>query len=205
VIAAALLGLALPWPGHAAEGAGVDLVKDLHFTYAYLEVRVPRSGDDIAFPPAADIGRFLGEIGRQNLFPRVVSAPFGLALDTDPRNGFDFLTPNPAGLPRELTWRLGFEVVADTPVQAPLQKAAYAYAQVARVQQTGPYGSYPVALDRLGPFMEERALKTAGPFLIRWFDDPAQTPPERCRFEIAVPVEGASSSPTPAPPPSPKK
>jgi effector-binding domain-containing protein len=109
-------------------------------------------------------------------------------MSADPRRGFDFLSPDFSALPPEVTWRIGIEVEAETQVESPLEKASCSWPEVVRVRRTGPYETVHLAYDQLGPYIEEENFFVTGPFLMRWFDDPARTPPERRRFELLVPV-----------------
>lgn len=148
--------------------SGIDVLSNVDFTYVYMDVLKTRVG---------------------NHLPYVRSALFGILMDADPRRGVNVLDPNVAALPEQITWRLGFEIAADAPIETPLAKASYAWPEVVRVQRTGPYETVYLAFDQLGPFVEEEELALAGPLLVRWLDDPAQTPPEKRRLEILAPVK----------------
>jgi hypothetical protein len=195
IVLAAMTCLFWSAPAPSVE-SGIDVLSNVDFTYVYLDVIKSRVGNHFPYPSAEDVGRFVAEMNRQQMFPRVRSALFGIPTDVDPRRGVNVLDPDVAALPEQITWRLGFEIAADAPLDAPLAKASYTWPQVVRVQRTGPYETIHLAFDQLGPFVEEEGLVIAGPLLVRWIDDPAQTPPEKRRYEILAPVNKADRQPS---------
>jgi hypothetical protein len=191
---APLIILVVPLPSVGGTEGDLQVLRDVSFMYAYMEFRIPRpSAGEAAFPvgPTPEhIGQFMQEVGRQNVWPQVRSAVFAIGMDYDPARGFDASRRNVEVLPAERTWRIGLEVAGEPSLKPPLQLAKYSHRRVARVLQVGAYDRPDLAYERLVPYVEEKRLKIVGPPLQRWLDNPAEVAPERCRFEVLLPVEG---------------
>jgi hypothetical protein len=184
-----------PLPSARGAEGDVQELRDVSFTYAYMEFRVPRPSDgEAAFlvgPTREQMDQLMQEVGRQTLWPQVRSAPFAIGMDYDPARGFDASRQNVDVLPAERRWRIGLEVAGEPALKPPLQLAKYSERHVARVLRVGAYDRPDLAYERLVPYVEEKRLKIVGPPLQRWLDNPAEVAPERCRFELLLPVEGA--------------
>jgi len=54
-----------------------------------------------------------------------------------------------------------------------------------------PYGDY---YDKLFRWAEQKDLRPSGPPMAIFLDKPEETPPEKCRCEVLIPIEGEAES-----------
>ena len=67
---------------------------------------------------------------------------------------------------------------------------------VVRLRRTGPYGeSNRSMMERLKSWAREQGLLEAGVILGAAWDDPACTPPEQCRYDVCLTLEGRLPEP----------
>lgn len=67
---------------------------------------------------------------------------------------------------------------------------------VVRLRRTGPYGeSNRTMMERLKSWAREQGLLEAGVILGAAWDDPACTPPEQCRYDVCLTLEGRLPEP----------
>lgn len=99
---------------------------------------------------------------------------------------------DPERVPR---WGLGFQILENATVQAPLKKAEYPYKKIATITRAGPLESFVIAFNIIMPFIEENGFEQAGLSIINtnWLDNPDAIESENCRFEIIVPIKKSDS------------
>ncbi len=66
--------------------------------------------------------------------------------------------------------------------------------QVAFLNHVGRYREIPYGkmIERLYAWAGRRGLRPSGPPMAAFYDDPERVPPEKCRAEVMVPVEGTA-------------
>ena len=104
---------------------------------------------------------------------------------------FYFYQPSPGNQEEVPRGGLGFQILEDTTVQAPLKKAEYPYKKIATITQVGPLDNLSIAFNIIMPFIEENGFEQAGFTLINtnWLDNPDAVESENCRLEIIIPVK----------------
>lgn len=141
------------------------------FSYAYIEGK----GSYAQIP--GKVGEFMGIFFKQGLMP--AGNFFGMYLNS------------PGEVKEEeLLWRLGFPIVADAVVAAPLLKGECQAAQIAVYLYVGPYEKVGDAYGKIFAFIEAQGFMIAGPVMEQYLDqNPDAVKPEALRTEIHVPVE----------------
>jgi AraC family transcriptional regulator len=151
-------------------GQEVVIQDTVPFTYAYLEC----SGSYQQIP--AKIGMFMQEFFKQNLMP--AGNFFGMYLNSPGQVKEE-----------ELQWRLGFPVIADSAVAAPLLKGECQATKIAVYLHVGPYEKVGDAYGKIFEFIGKNGFKAVGPTMEKYLDmDPAAVKPEELRTEINIPV-----------------
>lgn len=142
------------------------------FTYAYLEY----SGPYAQMP--AKIGEFM-----QEFFSKQKLMPTG--------NFFSMYLNAPGEVKEEeLRWRLGFPILTELAVTAPLQKGECPGGKIAVYLHIGPYEKLGEAYTKMFAAIEAQGLNVVGPPIEKYLDqNPQAVKPEELRTEINVLVE----------------
>ena len=141
------------------------------FSYAYLEC----SGSYQQIP--AKIGTFMGEFFKQKLWP--AGQFFGLYLNSPLQVKEE-----------ELKWQLGFPVVKDAAVAAPLKKGEFSHTRIAVYLYVGPYENVGSAYGKIGEYIDKNGYKISGPSMEKYLDqNPQAVKPAELRTEINIPIE----------------
>jgi effector-binding domain-containing protein len=126
---------------------------------------------------AAVVGRLVGAVQTQGLFPQV----------RGPMIGVYFNSPAEAA-PKDLVWQAGFIVTAQASPQPPLVKKVWEYRTVAVALHRGPYAEGGRTVAAMMAWLVANGYQPAGPVLERYLDrDPAGIRPEELRTEIWIP------------------
>lgn len=161
--------LAVAVCGALALGQDV-LIKDQRaFFYAYLECTGPYS------QMQAKIAEFMEEYFSQNL------GPF---------TGLITLYLNAPGQVPEagLKWRIGVPISKEAQPAAPLQKDVFDHPQVAFALHVGPYEKIGETYAKISAFIDQNGWRISGPSMEMYLDNPEETPAEKLRTEISIPV-----------------
>jgi effector-binding domain-containing protein len=122
---------------------------------------------------------FLKEIHEQKIQSDVVGDLFGVFFDSP------LLTTG-----RRPVYALGVRIEKDLTVKMPLLKLLYEYDQVATIIHHGPYETAANAFNIILPFIEEKELEIAGPYVVIWMGNPRHDKPEDLKTKIIIPVKG---------------
>jgi effector-binding domain-containing protein len=155
----------------SASGQEIVIQDNAPFTYAYLECQ----GSYQQIP--GKIAVFMEEFFKQGLMP--AGNFFGLYLNS------------PGQVKEaELQWRLGFPIVGEAAVAAPLQKGEFNFRKIAVYLYVGPYEKVGDAYVKIFQFIGKNGYKAAGPCLEKYLDmNPEAVKPEERKTEISLPLE----------------
>jgi effector-binding domain-containing protein len=145
-------------------------VKDVEpFTYCSLSHKGPISDiHDV-------IGQLILDMQSQNLLPM---GPLIGIFEGDPT----------LQKPDTMEWEVGFPVVEQAMIQAPLRKKEWIFKTVAWATHVGPYEKTPETIGQILIWMDENGYSQAGPVMEQYADmDPEKINPENLKTEIWIP------------------
>ncbi len=158
------------------QGQEVMIQDTTPFTYAYLECR----GSYQQIP--AKINEFMQAFFKQNLMP--AGNFFGMYLNS------------PAEVKEEdLLWRLGFPIVGEESVTAPLLKGECQATKIAVYLYVGPYEKVSDAYGKIFEYVEKNGYKVIGLCIEKYLDmNPEAVKPEDRKTEINFPIAKKSDA-----------
>ena len=145
-------------------------VKDVEpFTYCSLSHKGPVSDiQDV-------IGQLFQDMQSQNLLPM---GPMIGIFQGDPT----------LQKPDTMEWEVGFPVVEQASIQAPLGKKQWIFKTVAWAMHVGPYENTPETMGQILLWMDANGYSQNGPVMEQYADmDPEQIKPENLKTEIWIP------------------
>ncbi len=155
--------------GALALGQEVRIKDQKPFFYAYLECTGPYS------QMQTKIGEFLEEYFGQGLGP--FTGLIALYLNA------------PGQVPEaELKWRIGIPIAKEAQPVAPLQKDVFDHPQVAFALHVGPYEKIGETYAKISAFIDQNGWRMSGPAMEMYLDNPEETPADKLRTEISIPV-----------------
>ena len=169
LLPAFLLGLIASGRERSAQNVSVA-VKDVEpFTYCSLSHKGPISDiQDV-------IGQLIMEMQSQNTMPM---GPMIGIFQGDPA----------LQDPDSMEWEVGFPVVEQASIQAPLGKKQWIFKTVAWATHVGPYEKIPETIGQILIWMEANGFSQAGPVVEQYADmNPEQMRPENVRTEVWIP------------------
>ena len=89
--------------------------------------------------------------------------------------------------PESAEWEVGFPVIEQAMVQAPLMKKSWIFKTVAWAIHVGPYEETPKTIDQILLWMEANGYKQNGPVLELYAMDPETTDEESLETEVWLP------------------
>lgn len=89
--------------------------------------------------------------------------------------------------PESAEWEVGFPVIEQALVQAPLMKKSWIFETVAWAIHIGPYAETPKTIDQILRWMEANGYKQNGPVLEQYTMDPETTGEGTLETEIWIP------------------
>jgi len=128
------------------------------------------------------IGKLIQAIRGQNI------APIG------PMIGIYYNSPVEVK-PEALVWEIGFPIIEQALVLAPLEKKQWNFTTVAAALRTGPYEKPGETYLKIFEWLKFNNYVQAGPAMERYLDqDPSQVKPEELRTEIWIPCKKEEKS-----------
>lgn len=169
ILPASLLCLMASGPEGFAQNVAVA-VKDIEpFTYCSVNHKGPVSDiQDV-------IGRLILEMQSQGLLPM---GPMIAIFQGDPT----FQKPD------SMEWEVGFPVVEQASILAPLGRKQWIFKTVAWAMHVGPYEKTGETISQILTWMEANGYSQGGPIVEQYEDiDPKQIRPENMKTEIWIP------------------
>jgi AraC family transcriptional regulator len=169
ILPAFLLGLTASGREGLAQNVAVA-VKDVEpFTYCSLNHKGPVSDiQDV-------IGQLILDMQSQSLLPM---GPMIGIFQGDPT----------LQKPDSMEWEVGFPVVEQASIQAPLGKKQWIFRTVAWATHVGPFEKTPETIGQILIWMDANGYSQGGPVVEQYADmDPEQIRPENLKTEIWIP------------------
>jgi effector-binding domain-containing protein len=123
------------------------------------------------------IGKLMGAMQAQGLLPEIRGPMVGVYHNS------------PVGTaPGDLSWEMGFVIMAQSTMQAPLVRRVWEHRTVAAATHVGPYDKTGEAVAKVMAWLDAQGYEATGPVLERYLDqNPMAVKPESLRTEIWVP------------------
>jgi len=167
---AVLLVMALVAP-LAAQDLAVTIKTVEPFPYCAIDHKGPYTDMEEV------IGKLMGAMQAQGLLPEIRGPMVGVYHNS------------PVGTaPGDLSWEIGFVVMAQSTMQPPLARRFWEHRTVAVATHIGPYDAGGATVVKIMDWLDAQGYEADGPVLERYLDqNPAAVKPEDLRTEIWVP------------------
>ena len=125
------------------------------------------------------IGKLMGAMQAQGLLPEI----------RGPMVGVYHNSPGDTA-PGDLSWEMGFVIMAQSTMQPPLVRRVWEHRTVAAATHVGPYEKTGEAIEKIMAWLDAQGYEATGPVLERYLDqNPAAVKPESLKTEIWVPCK----------------
>jgi AraC family transcriptional regulator len=160
----------LLFPGEQETGQ-TPVIKDVDgFLYASMEFKGSYSQME------KEINVFMGEFFKQGLIP---NGPFLGVYYNNPMEVKE----------EELQWEIGFPVMKDANVNAPLNKREFKNLKAMVYLHIGPYENLNKSYDKILKYIEDNGYKAVWPVYDKYLNNPRMVKPAELKTEIIIPIE----------------